>query len=328
MSSKGNKMLGTVQETFIHMVSFLRWILLSLVILYLFSGIYSISSNEVGILQRFGKVIDDKVQPGIHYALPWPVDRITKVPIRIVNRILIDDFYSASNKESIARVFSEMTGLDSYCVTGDNNLVNVLCVIQFNITNPFDYLFRAKEPNIMLRSMACNTIIHCLSRMPIDVTLTRGKQEIANHTKVELQKRLDDSQSGLSVSFVELRDIKPPDRVQQFFSDVVKAKIDREKMINEAESYRNEKLPAAKADAARVLQEAKAYKTEVVLRAEGETDRFKRILGRFREKGDSARRMIYIETMKDIMSKVGKKHIMVRDKKGKVPARLRLYRSP
>jgi len=321
-------MQRTIRDTFIHMVSFLRWILLCLIFLYLFSGIYSISYNEIGILQRFGKVIDDKVQPGIHYALPWPIDKITKVPIRIVNRILIDDFYTASEPESTARVFSGMTGLDSYCVTGDNNLVNVKCVIQYNITNPFDYLFRVKDANIMLRSMACNTIIHCLSRMPIDEALTRGKQQIANYTKVELQRRLDDSKSGLSVSFVELRDIKPPDRVEEFFSDVVKAKIDREKMINEAETYRNEKIPAAKADATRIFQEAGAYKKEVVLRAEGEADRFKKILERVREKGDSARNMLYTETIKDIMKKVGRKHIMVRDKKGKAPARLRLYCPP
>ena len=321
-------MQRAVHETFIHMFSFLRWILLCLIILYLFSGIYSVSSNEIGILQRFGEVIDDKVQPGIHYALPWPIDRVTKVPIRIVSRILIDDFYSTSLPESTARVFAGMTGLDSYCVTGDNNLVNVMCVVQFNITNPFDYIFRVREPNIILRNMACNTIIQCLSRMPIDEILTRGKQAIASYVKVGLQKRLDDSQSGLSVSFVELRDIKPPDRVEQFFSDVVKAKIDREKMINEAESYRNEKLPAAKADATRILQKAGAYKKAVVLRAEGETDRFKRLLKQVREKGGSARRMIYIEAMKDIIGKVGKKHIVIRDEKGKAPARLRLYCPP
>ena len=328
MGFKENKMQGTFRGTFIHMVSFLRWILLCLIILYLFSGIYSISSNEIGILQRFGKVIDDKVQPGIHYAFPWPIDQVTNVPIRMVKRVLIDDFYSASDPESIARVFSGMTGLDSYCVTGDNNLLNAKYVIQFNITNPFDYLFQVKDPNIMLRSMACTTIIHCLSKMPIDEALTRGKQEIANYIKFELQKRLDDSQSGLSVSFVEIRDIKPPDRVEEFFSDVVKAKIDREKMINEAKSYRNEKIPAAKADATRILQKGEAYKKEVVLKAEGEVDRFKKILERVREKGDSARNIIYIETMKDIMRKVGKKHIMVRDKKGGVPARLRLYYPP
>jgi len=325
MSFKKNRLQGTIRETFIHMVFFLRWILLCLTALYFLSGIYSISSNEVGLLQRFGKGVDEKVQPGIHYAFPWPIDKVTKVPIRIVKRFLIDDFYSASDPESTARVFSRITELDSYCVTGDNNLVNVTCVIQFNITNPFNYLFRVKDPNVMFRSMACSTIIHCLSKMPIDVTLTRGKQEIAHYVKVELQKRLDDSQSGLSVSFVELRNIKPPDRVEVFFSDVVKAKIDRGKMINEAESYRNEKVPAAKADATRLIQKAEAYKKEVVLKAEGEAARFKKILEEVCEKGDYARKMIYVETIKDILKKVGKKHIMFRDKGGEVPARLRLY---
>ena len=321
-------MQGTARETFINMLSYLKWMLLCLVVLYIFSGVYSISSNEIGLLQRFGKVIEDKVQPGIHYALPWPIDRVTKVPVRMVKRILIDDFYSESSLESIARVFSGMTGLGSYCVTGDNNLVNIICVIQFNITNPFDYLFEVKHTDIMLRSMACNTIIHCLSRMPIDEALTRGKQEISNYIKVELQKGLDDSKSGLSISFVELREIKPPDRVEQFFSDVVKARIDREKTINEAESYRNEKVPAAKADATRILQKAEAYKREVVLRAEGEADRFKRLLERVRKKGDSARNMIYIENIKEIMKRVKRKHIMVRDAKGEIPARLKLYSPP
>jgi len=321
-------MQGIVRETFIHMLSYLKWILLCLIVLYLLSGIYSISSNEIGVLQRFGKVIEDKVQPGIHYALPWPIDRVTKVPVRMVKRILIDDFYLESSLESFARVFSGMTGLGSYCVTGDNNLVNIICVIQFNITNPFDYLFEVKHPDIMLRNMACNTIIHCLSRMPIDEALTRGKQEIANYIKVELQKGLDDSKSGFGISFVELREIKPPDRVEQFFSDVIKAKIDREKMVNEAESYRNEKIPAAKADATRTLQEAGGYKRKVVLRAEGEADRFKRLLERVREKGDSARNMIYIENIKEIMKRVKRKHIIVHDAKGEIPARLKLYSPP
>lgn len=328
MDSSEKIIKGMVRETFIHMVSYLRWVVFCLIALYILSGIYSISTNEIGILQRFGKVIEDRVQPGIHYAFPWPVDRITKVPIRIVSRILIDDFYSASAIESTARVFSGLTGLDSYCMTGDNNLVNVMCVIQFNITDPFEYLFVVEKPNTMMRSMACTTIIHCLSGMPIDEALTYGKQKIANYIKVNLQKRLDDSHSGLGVSFVELRDIKPPDRVEEFFSDVVKAKIDRKKMLNEAESYRNEKIPAAKGDAVRVVQKASAYKKEVVLKAEGKADRFKSLLKRVREKGDSARNMIYIESIKDIMKKVERKHILVRDKNGGIPARLRLYSPP
>ncbi len=324
MSLAGTDIGKIIREALAHLVPFLRWIALCLVLLYIFSGVYSISSNEIGILQRFGKVIDDKVQPGIHYRLPWPVDRVTRVPIKTVSRIQVDDFYSLG-EGTMARVFAGMTGLDSYCVTGDNNLVNVSCVIQYTITNPCKYLFSVASPDIMLRSMASNTIIHCLATMPIDDALTRGKQQIANYIKHELQKRLDDSQCGLSISFVELSDIKPPDRVERYFSDVVKADIDKAKMINMAESYRNEKIPAAQADATKILQEAGAYKTEVVLRAEGDASRFEKLLEQVQKKGGSSRTLLYLDTMRDILRNVGKKHFVGRDTSGKPPARLRLY---
>jgi membrane protease subunit HflK len=355
MSSETNQIQGTFRESFIHMVSFLRWILLCLVLLYLLSGIYSISSNEIGVLQRFGKAIGHKVQPGIHYAMPWPIDRVTKVPVRTINTILIDDFHSTSNPESIAimqpqekeqnsepnlqsivddegqgeeKRSEDRAGAFSYCITGDNNLVQIMCAIQFNITDPFNYLFRVKEPNNMLRNIASNTIIHSLSQIPIDEALTRGKQAIANYIRIELQKRLDDSQSGLSVSFVELQSIEPPKRVHSFFSDVTKAKLDRKKITDEAELYRNETIHKAQADATRLLQESLAYKTGVVLKAEGEVDRFKRLEEEAREKGDLVRNIMYIETMRDIFKQVKRNHIIFRDKNGKSPARLRLNTLP
>jgi len=319
--------VGTVfRETFSHVLSFYRWILLSLFVLYFAAGIYSVSPNEVGVLQRFGEVKDDKVPPGIHYALPWPIDRVEKVPVRIVNRILIDDFFSSMDPASAALTFFQMTGLASYCITGDNNLVNIRCVIQYTITQPSLYLFRSRTPERMLRNMACNAILRSLASMPVDRILTRGKQELAQEIKARLQGRLDEMNAGLSVSFVELSDIQPPDRVARYFSDVVKAKIDREKTVNESQSYRNEKIPAAQAEAARLLQEARAYQAEVVLRAEGETERFLKILERSRQGGGSVREMIYLDTLKAVGSQVGRKHIVFPDKDGGPPAKLRVYR--
>ncbi len=325
MTDTGREEIGYVREALSRMGSLARWILGILAVLYVLSGIYSISPNEIGVLQRFGRVIDDKVQSGIHYAVPWPVDKVTKVPVRIVNSIVIDDFYSATGPDSTPRLFFDMTGLASYCISGDNNLVNVQCVVQYTITHPVKYLFRAENPKLMLRDMACNTLIHCLAAMPVDEILTRGKQAIANYLRAGLQRRLEEMDTGLSVSFVELRDIKPPDRVQRFFSDVVKARIDREKMINEAESYRNERIPSAKGEAARMLEEADAYKTEVVLKAEGEADRFKKVLGQVRRQGDDARKMIYAETLREIISRVGKEHLVVPSKRGGTPVHLRLF---
>jgi membrane protease subunit HflK len=300
-----------------------------LVLLYLCSGIYSVPSNKVGVLQRFGRIIGDRIQPGIHYMLPWPIDRVTKVPVKVVDRMLIDDFYSeAINNELSSNNFSNATGLDSYCLTGDNNLVNVLCVVQYTIVEPVKYLFQFGEPKDMLKSMACNTIIHCLAGRPIDEVLTRGKQEMVNYFKTELQKRLDAAGSGMNISFVEISSIKPPELVQDAFSDVVKANIDREKMINDAVAYSNEKIPAANADAARIVQEGRAYKAETVLKAEGDTRRFLSLLSETRKKSNSVQKMLYIETLTEIMKNVGEKHFMANDGSGKAPARLILSSPP
>jgi membrane protease subunit HflK len=213
-------------------------------------------------------------------------------------------------------------------MTGDNNLVNVQCVIQYTIIEPVKYVFHVSEPKGMLKSMACNTIIYCLAGMSIDEVLTRGKQEMVNYVKLELQKRLDAADSGVNISFVEISSIKPPELVQNAFSDVVKANIDREKMINDAVAYRNEKMPAANADAARIVEEAQAYKAEVVLKAEGDTQRFLSLLAETREKSNSVQKMLYIETLKEIMKSVGEKHFMSSDGSGKAPARLILSSPP
>lgn len=309
--------------------SFLRGLGICLLLLYVCSGIYSIPSNNVGVLQRFGRVIGDRIQPGIHFMLPWPIDHVTKVPVRVVDRMVIDDFYSEEvDKGLSSNAFSNATGLDSYCLTGDNNLVNVLCILQYTIVEPVKYKFHVSRPKEMLRSMASNTMIHCMAGMTIDEALTRGKQEMVNYIKSELQNRLDAADSGVDVSFVEISSIKPPDLVQDAFSDVVKANIDREKMINDAVAYGNQKLPAANAEAVRIIQDAEAYKTEVVLRAEGDTTRFLSLLGEMRGKGNSVQKMLYIEALTEIMKKVGEKHFMASDENGNAPARLILSSPP
>ena len=317
-------MRGTLGETLGQLARFSRWILLLLLVLYGLSGIYSIAPNEVGILQRFGKFTGDRIPPGIHYALPWPVDRVLRVPIKTVNRIVIDDFFSTAKEDSAAYLFYRATGLASYCISGDNNLVNLQCVIQYTITEPVAYLYQIDNPVRVLRNLAANTLIGCLATMPVDKILTWGKQEIARTVKSRLQEKLDARDTGLTVSFVELSDIKPPSRVERYFSDVVKAKIDRSKMVNDAQSYRNQKIPAAQAESSRINEEAMAYKTEVVFKAEGETDRFQRILERARKKGGSARKTLYLETLGQIMKNVNRKHIIVPDAEGQNPASLRI----
>ena len=298
---------GVFAEAFAHTWRFARYILLALVVLYVLSGIYSISSNELGVLQRWGRVVDDRVAPGIHYAWPWPVDRVRRLPIKTVKRLEIDDVYQGKN---------------AYGITGDNNLVNVKCVVQYNITDPGKFLFRTTQPEDLLKNLACDTIIRTLARMPVDDVLTRGKQALQLDVKTGLQDRLDDLGSGMTVSFVEISDIKPPLEVERFFSEVVKAGLDRKKTVNDAESYRNQKLSAAKAQAVSMEHKARAAKKQALLAAQGEAQRFDQILARIQAQGPNARNMLHKQAISQALSQAGKVHVVESDSSGTLTIRV------
>lgn len=284
--------------------------------LYLGSGIYSIENNEVGVLQRFGEIIDAGVQPGIHYAFPWPVDQVSKVPFPKVERIHIKDF-SQDFLFGEGLSFSSLTGLGTYCATGDNNLVNLECVIQYEVRDPRCYLFNLGESvetseasvRRFLIEMACNTVLHCLSHMAVDDVFTNWER-IVTYVKAELQGRLDAIDSGLAVTFVEITGLRPPPRVSESFDDVINAKIDREKLVNEANSYRNQEIPAARGRADRLRSEAEGYRNEVVNNARGEAQRFLEQFGEYRKDKALTRYRLYMETLQEVFAAVGRLDIV------------------
>jgi len=272
---------------------FIFYILIVLILLYIASGIYSIPQTQVGIHQRFGRIINPNVKPGIHYALPWPIDKIDKVSVMIVQRILIDDFSSNLEQDSTPYAFYRMTGLTPNCISGDNNIVNIICAIQYSVSNPVDYLFRIKDNERLFRDIVCNSIIKCLAALQVDEILTYGKRKIENILKTQTQKKLDNLNCGLTISFVELRDVRPPGAVQGAFDDVINAKIDRRKIVSQAESRRNERLPQANATATKIIEKAKTYKVEKTATAQGETQRFLKQLEAYQKMKKVTKKRLY-----------------------------------
>jgi membrane protease subunit HflK len=301
-----------------------------LLALYFMSGTYSVANNEVAIHQRFGKIINPNVRPGIHYALPWPFDRVNKVPTR-VERIHIQDFSQAFSFGEGGLSFTSLTGLGTYAITGDNNLVNLECVIQYEVVDPVAYLFNTgnnveeagQSAKLFLREMACTAVLHCLAALDVDETLT-GWDLIVTLVKNNLQQRLIDLDCGLAVTFVEIKELRPPTRVQEYFDDVINAKIDKKKAINDAESYANEEIPAARGRAERLLTDGKGYFNEVVQSAEGETDRFLRQYSEYEKNPKLVRYRLYMEAVQEVLAKVERSYIVdISD--GKTPAVIKLF---
>lgn len=303
---------------------FIFYILIVFILLYIASGIYSIPQTQIGVQQRFGKIVNPRIKPGIHYALPWPIDKIDKVSISIVQRILIDDFASDFEKSSTPYVFRKLTGLTPYCISGDNNIVNVTCAIQYTVSSPVDYLFRIKDNERLFRDIVCNSIIKYLAALQVDEILTYGKRKIENTLRTQTQEKLDNLNCGLIISFVELRDVRPPSTVQRAFDDVINAKIDRRKIVSQAESRRNEQVLQAKATATRVIERAKTYKVERIAAAHGKTQRFSKQLEAYRKMKKITKKRLYFNFVKQIFPQIEKVYIV--DKEGnKNPAKIKLF---
>jgi len=282
--------------------------------------------------------VNPRVLPGIHYALPYPFHHVDRVPVRKVERLTVDDFSQES--DSGPNPFTLVTGLNTYAVTGDDNLVNLACVIQYKVEDPVAYLFNlradafrpggssaaalsASTGKTFLREMACNTLLHCIAGMGVDQALT-NRDSIVTCVKQGLQDRMDAVNSGLTVLFVEIKGLKPPAPVQQYFADVIKAKNDKVKAVREAESYRNEELPAAQGRAARLLAEGEAYYTRTVERARGDAERFLKRLEEYRKNRELTRYRLYMETLQEILPALGSYHV-VDTRRGRA-ARIRLVR--
>ncbi len=292
-----------------------------LLVLYLGTGIYTVARHEMGVHRHFGRVVAEAVPPGMHFALPRPFDTVDKAPVREIRRIHLETFAEFGPE---AYDFMTFSGLKSYCISGDNNILSIRFVMQYSVVDPRAYLFTAEQPEEILRDIARNAMIHTLATMPVDRILTDGKKAIEDQVRLRSNARLDDMGLGLHVNYVELAGVTPPTSVQNQFDDVVNAKIDSARMINEAQSYRNEKQPQANGEALTLREQAEAYRRRVEAAAEGETCRFLDLLKVYGAMPHRTRIRLWLECIDQCLGRARRK-IVVDTNQGQIPVRVKLH---
>ncbi|PIE69139.1 MAG: FtsH protease activity modulator HflK [Deltaproteobacteria bacterium] len=269
-------------------------------ILWLASGIYIVEPDEVGVVQRFG-AYNRTTQPGPHYHLPVPFEVVQTPKVTQVRRIEIG-FRSGAQRGYASgqnRVFPE----EALMLTGDENIVNVQFIVQYQIKNAQDYLFNISQPQKTVKDAAEAAMRKVIGHNKIDNALTTGKFAIQNETKRLLQTILDHYTSGVSVVAVQLQDVHPPKQVIDAFKDVASAKEDKSRFINEAEAYRNDLIPKTRGEVASIVNKAEAYKQTVINRAEGDSSRFLAVLHEYTKAKDITRKRLYLETMETILAR-------------------------
>lgn len=265
------------------------------------TGIFIVDPEEQAVIKRFGEVTD-VVGPGPHYHFPSPIETVQIAPVTAVRRLEIGfRTIQVGPPAKYRRVLKE-----SLMLTGDENIIDVQFIVQYRISNIENYLYSLTNPDETVKSAAESAMREVIGDTSVTEALTVGKGVIEDTTQQLLQQTMNSYLAGIKIENVKLQDVHPPDAVKEAFKDVVSAREDREKMINDAEGYRNNLVPKSRGEAAQVINNARAYAKEKVLVALGESERFNLVYEEYRKAKKITRERILLETMASILPKVTK----------------------
>lgn len=268
------------------------------IVVWLLLGLYSVGPDEVGVVQRFGEY-NRLVGSGLNYHFPYPIETVKTPKVTEVKRIEIG--FRTIGKNQYRTIEQE-----SLMLTGDENIVDAELIVQYKIKDPIDYLFNFIGPELTLREASEASLRTVVGRHNIDQALTSGKLMIQEETKELLQITLDKYETGVIVVAVQLQDVSPPKQVIDAFKDVASAKEDKNRMINEAEGYRNDVIPKARGQAQAMIREAEGFRESRIKRAEGDVAKFKAIVKEYNKAKDVTKERLYLEAMEEILPGIDK----------------------
>ncbi len=284
--------------------------------LWLLSGVYILNPQEKAVVQRFGRKLADYRSPGLHYALPWPVDKVNRMDSSRV-RALEVGFRTASPAARRGGDFAEPAAYEwnvahrtgryeqkqeeALMLTGDQNLATTNAVVHYLVERPDDYVFHLADAEATLRSVAESAIRFAIGASELDTALTTGRKPLEERARAEMQKRLDRYHAGVRVMSVRLQDVHPPLEVVDAFREVSSAFEEKSRLVNEAEAYRNQQVALARGQAASRLVEAQAYLLGRTNRASGDAERFLQAEAAYRTAPGPTETRLFLETMEQIL---------------------------
>jgi membrane protease subunit HflK len=247
-----------------------------------FQSVYTLDEKERGVILLLGKY-DRTEGPGLHFK--WPLaELLTRIETTTVR------------KENI----------EERMLTEDNNIIEIELNVQYRVADPVSFALRIENPRLTLQHAAQSALRHDVGSTAMDPLLTSGREATAEQVKLRLQSYLDRYQTGIQLTNVNVKDVRPPSQVKASFDDVQAARQDKDRLISEAESYANGIVPQARGQAQRQLEEANAYQEQVVAKATGEADRFLALYTEYKKAPKVTRERLYIDAISDVYSNSSK----------------------
>ena len=281
----------------------------------LYSSVYSVELEEVGVLMTLGKYSGEK-QSGLHIKWPSPIQTVITVPVK---RELEMEFGQASNNNSDRRLKRSEFEEESLMLSGDLNVAMVPWKTQYRIGDAFKFLFKVRDPIGTFRDMNEAVMREVIGDRSVNEVLTTGRQEIATDMEKKLQEMCDQYDNGIVINRILLQKVLPPKQVQNAFNEVNTAEQEKEKMINEALGDYNKIIPRARGEAEQTVQQAEGYATDRINRAKGDASLFNDLLSAYKRSPEVTKQRMYLETMGKIYPNVKQKIILDKDLEGVLP---------
>jgi membrane protease subunit HflK len=237
--------------------------------------------------------------PGIHVSLPWPIDRITRLKVQQLQRLVVGgDLPDA--------ITGRAQSLRSQFLTGDQNIISMRVVVQYSVGVPADYLFRNENVAKSVGAAVETILAGRVALRNVDAVLTTEKLSIQGEVRASAQTILDEYRSGVLLSSVNMEAAVPPPEASEAFRDVASARADASRIISEAQGYANDVIPKARGQAAQMGEEAKAYTERRINEALGDASRFTQVAGEYEKASEINGHRLYVETMEQILPKIRK----------------------
>ena len=285
---------------------FVGALLIVLLMAALLTSYYTVGAESEGVVLRFGKFFKT-VEPGLHFKLPFGIDVVTVLPTR--RQLKLEFGFSTAGYTNPLQVGQDPEEEKSM-VTGDLNAALVEWVVQYRIEDPSQYLFDVRNPEGTLRDLSEAAMREVIGDRTVDELITIGRQDIEIEALARMQDLSKRYHLGIRVDQVQLKNVNPPTQVQASFNEVNKAQQDRENAINIANGEYNKAVPKAKGQADQTIREAEGYRFKRVNEAEGDVAAFSAVLQQYVKAPEITRTRLYLETMSEILPKMGQKIIV------------------
>ena len=284
---------------------------LAVLIVWPLFGFYTVATDEQGVVTRFGKLVHKGVKPGLHYALPWPIDRVYTPRTTAVK--LINVGFTVLGEKSSERRRSDT-------LTGDENILKIMMVVQYKIRDVQRFLFDTENPRWLVERAVESAVIQRVGSLPVDDVLTTAKNEIQIEAIALAQQWLDGYGAGIVLLGGNLQVVTPPVPVIAAFNEATDAKKDAERIVDQAREYEGRIIPQARGQAQEIISRAQGYQAERVNRAKGEAGRFLSVLKEYRQAKQITRTRLYVEAMERILSQA--KLVILDAREGQAPAKI------